>query len=57
MVREELARRAEVWNHMPKEGLTHRACGVIARRYKDGVPRIAAHKHDEELLVVVLQYQ
>ena len=40
-------------NHMPKEGLTHRVCGVIARRDKDGVQRIAADKHDEELLAVI----
>ena len=37
-VREEPARRAEVWNHVPKEGLTHRVCGVIARWDEDGVP-------------------
>ena len=53
MVGEELARRAEIRDHMPKEGLTHRVCGVIARRDKDGVPGIAVHKHDEELLAVV----
>ena len=52
-VREEPALRAEVLNHMPKEGLTLRVCGVIARRDKDGVPRIAANKHDEELLAVI----
>ena len=38
---------------MPKEGLTHRVCGVIARRDEDGVPRIAVDKHDEELLAVI----
>ena len=52
-VGEEPARRAEVRNHMPKEGLTHRVCGVIARRDEDGVPRIAVNKHDEEVLVVI----
>ena len=52
-VREEPARRAEVGDHMPKEGLTHRVCGVVARRDEDGVPRVAVHKHDEELLAVV----
>ena len=52
-VKEEPTLRAEVLNHMPKEGLTHRVCGVIARRDKDGVPRIAADKHDEELLAVI----
>ena len=36
-VREEPARRAGVWNHMPKEGLTHRVCGVIARRDEDDI--------------------
>ena len=52
-VGDEPARRAEVRNHMPKEGLTHRVCGAIARRDEDGVPRIAVNKHDEELLVVI----
>ena len=52
-VGEEPARRAEIRNHMPKEGLTHHVCGVIARRDEDGVPGIAVHKHNEELLVVV----
>ena len=52
-VGEEPARRTEVRNHMPKEGLTHRVCGVIARRDEDGVPRIAVDKHDEELLAVI----
>ena len=36
-VREVPVRRAEVWNHMPKEGFTHRVCGVIARRDEDSV--------------------
>ena len=52
-VREETARRAEVWNHMPKEGLTHRVCSVIARQDEDGVQRIAVYKHDEGLLAVI----
>ena len=52
-VREELARRAEVGNHMPKGSLTHRVCDVVARRDEDGIPRVAVHKHDEELLAVV----
>ena len=52
-VREEPARCGEVGNHMPKESLTHRVCGVVARRDEDGIPRVAVHKHDEELLAVV----
>ena len=52
-VREEPARCAEVGNHMQKESLTHRVCGVVARRDEDGIPRVAVHKHDEELLAVV----
>ena len=43
----------EVWAHMTEEGFTHRACGVVARGNEDGVPRVAVHKHDEELLSVV----
>ena len=31
LVREEPALRAEVGDHMPKEGLTHRVCCVVAR--------------------------
>ena len=50
---EEPAWRAKVQNHMPKEGLTHRVCGVIAWRDEDGVRWIAVHKHDEELLAVI----
>ena len=38
---------------MPKEGLAHRVCGVVARGDEDGIPRVAVHKHDEELLAVV----
>ena len=52
-VREEPARCAEVGNHMPKEGSTHHVCGVVARRDEDAIPRVAVHKHDEELLAVV----
>ena len=52
-VREEPARHAEVGDHMPKKGLTHSVCGVVARWDKDGMPRVAVHKHDEELLAVV----
>ena len=52
-VREEPARRAKVRDHMPKEGLAHRVCGVVARGDEDGIPRVAVHKHDEELLAVV----
>ena len=52
-VGEEPTRRAEVRNHMPKEGLTHRVYGVIARWDEDGVPRIAVDKHNEELLAVI----
>ena len=52
-VREEPARRAEVGDHMPKEGLAHRVCGVVAIADGDGIPRVAVHKHDEERLAVV----
>ena len=52
-VREEPARRAEVGDHMPKEGLTHCVCGVVARWDEDGIPRVAVHKHNEEELAVV----
>ena len=52
-VREELARCAEVGDHMPKEGLAHCACGVVARGDEDDIPRVAVHKHNEELLAVV----
>ena len=38
---------------MPKESLTHRVCGVVARQDEDGIPQVAVHKHDEELLAVV----
>ena len=52
-VREEPARCAEVGDHMPKESLNHRVCGVVVRRDEDGIPQVAVHKHDEELLAVV----
>ena len=53
LVREEPVRRAEVGDHMPKEGLTHRVCCVVARWDEHGIPPVAVHKHDEELLAVV----
>ena len=40
-VREEPARRAEVGDHIPKEGLAHCVCGVVVRRNEDGIPRVA----------------
>ena len=52
-IREEPAQRAKVGNHMPEEGLTHRVCGVVAKRDEDGIPRVAVDKHNEELLAVV----
>ena len=52
-IREKPVRRAEVGNYMAEESLTHRVCGVVARGDKDGIPRIAVHKHDEELMSVV----
>ena len=52
-VREEPARRAEIGDHMPKEGLAHCVCGVVARGDEDGIPRVAVHKHNDELLAVV----
>ena len=50
---QEAARCAEVRYDMPKEGITHRACCVIARRDKNCVPRIAINKHDEKLMSVI----
>ena len=38
---------------MAEESFTQRVCGVVARGNEDSVPRIAVHKHDEELLSVV----
>ena len=38
MIGQEAARRAEIWNDMSKECVTHRACCVIASRDKDRVP-------------------
>ena len=52
-VREEPAWRAEVGDHVPKEGLAHCVCGVVARGDEDGIPRVAVHKHNEKLLAVV----
>ena len=52
-VGQEVARSTKIWYYMPEEGVTHRVCGVIASRDKDGVPGIAIHKHNEELLLVV----
>ena len=50
---QEAARCAEVRYDMPKEGITHRACCVIAHRNKNCVPRIAINKHDEKLMSVI----
>ena len=52
-VGQKATRCPEVWNYMPEEGFTHCVCGVVARGDEDGVPRVAVHKHDEELLSVV----
>ena len=52
-IRQEVARCAEVRYDMPKEGVTHRACCVIACWDKDGVPRIAINKHNEKLMSVI----
>ena len=38
---------------MPKEIPVHCVCGVVARMFEDGIPRVAVHKHNEELLAVV----
>ena len=38
---------------MAEESLAHRVCGVFARGDEDDIPRIAVHKHDEELMSVV----
>ena len=38
---------------MAEESLAHRVCGVVARGNEDSIPRIAVHKHDEELMSVV----
>ena len=50
---QEAARRAEVRYDMPKEGVTHRVCPVIARRDKNCVLRIAINKHNEKLMSVI----
>ena len=52
-VRQKAVGCPKVWNYMPEEGFTHCVCGVVARGDEDGVPRVAVHKHDEELLSVV----
>ena len=52
-VRQKAAGCTKVWHNMPEKSFTHRACGVIARGDKDGVPQIAIDKHDEEFLSVV----
>ena len=52
-IREKPARRAEVGDYMAEESLAHRVCGVVAKGDKDGIPRIAVHKHDEALMSVV----
>ena len=52
-IREKPTRRAKVRNYMAEESLAHRVCGVVARGNEDSIPRIAVHKHDEELLSVV----
>ena len=52
-VREKPTRRAEVGDYMAEESLAHHVCGVVARGDEDGIPGIAVHKHDEELLSVV----
>ena len=38
---------------MPKEGVTHCACRVIARRDKDRVLGVAITKHDAKLMSVI----
>ena len=38
---------------MAEESLAHRVSGVVARGDEDGIPRIAVHKHNEELMSVV----
>ena len=40
-------------NDMPKEGVTHRACCVIASRYKDRISGVTIDKHDEKLMSVI----
>ena len=52
-IREKPTRRAKVGDYMAEESLAHRVCGVVARGDEDGIPRIAVHKHDEELMSVV----
>ena len=52
-IREKPARHAKVGDYMAEESLAHRVCSVVARGDEDGIPRIAVHKHDEELMSVV----
>ena len=52
-IRQKAARCAEVRYDMLKEGVTHRACYVIARWDKNGVLRLAINKHDEQLMSVI----
>ena len=42
---------------MPKEGVTHRACRVIASRNKGRVPGVTIDKHDEKLMSVIGWYR
>ena len=51
--REDPALSAVVGDHMPKDGLAHCVCGVVVRGDEDGIPRVAVHKHNEELLSMV----
>ena len=52
-VRKKPARSAKVRDHVAQEGFVHRVCGVIAGWYQYGVPGVAIHEHDEELLEVI----
>ena len=38
---------------MAQEGFAHHVRGMIARRNKDGIPRLTIHKHNEEFLAVI----
>ena len=48
-----MARGTKIRDDMPKEGVTHRVCSLIASRDKDSVPGVAIYKHDEELMSVI----
>ena len=52
-IREKPMQSAKVRNYMAEESLAHRVCRVVARGNEDSIPRIAVHKHDEELMSVV----